>query len=81
VWYVLTLAIKYRPPILHSTDPKKQNKKEGLSENAWISLRRGNKIVIRGKWMEGTGKEWRWREEWGIQDQVWRRTGKMTRWP
>jgi hypothetical protein len=38
VWYVLTdrwiLAIKYRIPMLHSTEPKKQNKKEGPSVDA-----------------------------------------------
>jgi hypothetical protein len=35
--YVLTykwlLAIKYRIPMLHSTDPKKINKKEGISKD------------------------------------------------
>jgi hypothetical protein len=35
--------------MLHSTDPKKLNKNEGTSEDASISLRRGNKIVIRGR--------------------------------
>jgi hypothetical protein len=40
--------------MLHSTDPKKLNKKEGWNEDAWISLRRGNKIVIGGRWREGT---------------------------
>jgi hypothetical protein len=38
--------------MLHSTDPKILNKKEGPSENALISLRKGNKIVIK-KQMEG----------------------------
>jgi hypothetical protein len=33
-----------------STDPKELNKKEGPSEEAWISLIKGNKIVIRGRW-------------------------------
>jgi hypothetical protein len=36
-WYVLTdkwiLAIKYRIPTLHSTEPKKLNKKAGPSED------------------------------------------------
>ena len=36
--YVLTyrwiLAIKYKIPMLHSTDPKKLNKKEGTKEDA-----------------------------------------------
>jgi hypothetical protein len=43
--------------MLHSTDPKKLNKKEGQSKEGRISLRRGNKIVIRCKWREGSGKE------------------------
>jgi hypothetical protein len=43
--------------MLLSKDPRKLNKKEGPSEDAWISLRRGNKIVIRGRWREGTGRE------------------------
>jgi hypothetical protein len=37
-WHVLTykwiLAIKYRIPMLHYTDPKKLNKKEDTSEEA-----------------------------------------------
>ena len=38
VWYALTykwiVTIKYRIPILHSTDPKKLNKKKGPSKDA-----------------------------------------------
>ena len=49
-WHVLSykwiLAIKYSILMLHSPDPKKLNNKEGPREDAWISLRRGNKIVI-----------------------------------
>ena len=37
-WYVLTdkwiLAIKYRIPTIHSTDPNKLNRKEGPSKDA-----------------------------------------------
>jgi hypothetical protein len=51
--YVLTdkciLVIKYRISLLQSTDPKKSNKKDGRSEEVWISLRRRNKIVTRGR--------------------------------
>jgi hypothetical protein len=42
------LATKYRITVIHSTDQKKLNKKEG-------SLRRANKILIRGRWRERTG--------------------------
>ena len=41
-------------------DTKKLNKKEGTSEEALISLRRGNKVVIRGRWGEGTGRKRGW---------------------
>jgi len=55
-WYVLIykwiLAIKYRVTILYSTYPKKVSNKEGPKEDALISLRRGNKIDIRGEWRE-----------------------------
>jgi hypothetical protein len=47
--------------MVHSTDQKKLNKKEGPRKEAGIALRRGNKIVIRGRWKKGTGKE----EVWG----------------
>jgi hypothetical protein len=49
----------------HSTDPKKLNKKEDPSEDALISLRRGNKIVIGGRWRERTQWKREWRREWG----------------
>jgi hypothetical protein len=56
--------------MLYSTYPKKLNKKEGTSEEALISLRRGNKVVIRGRWREVTGREGGWGREWMIQDYV-----------
>ena len=40
--------------MLHSTDPKKLNKKEGPSEDASIPLRRGNKIVMGDRGRKGT---------------------------
>jgi hypothetical protein len=43
--------------MLHSTDP---NKKEGPSKDACVSLRRGNKIGIRCRRREGTGREGEW---------------------
>jgi hypothetical protein len=46
------------------TDPKKL-KKEGTTEDAWISLRKGNKKVIRGRRRWGTGREREWVGEWG----------------
>jgi hypothetical protein len=53
--------------MLHSTDPKKLNKKKSPSENAQISLRMGNKIIIRERWKEGTGWERGLRKNGGIQ--------------
>jgi hypothetical protein len=41
--------------MLHSTDPKKPNKKEGPSKNTQISLRRRIKIGIGGRWTDVTG--------------------------
>ena len=49
--------------MLYSTDSKKLNKKENSNKEAWISLRRENKIVIRGSWREGT---W-WKRDWGVE--------------
>ena len=67
--------------MLYSTDPKKLSKKEGQSEDARISLRRGNKIVIRDRsGMELRGKKMG-RERGRVQEQVWGRTGEMARWP
>jgi hypothetical protein len=59
--YSWILAIKYRIPMLYSTDRKKLNKKEGTSKDAGFSLRNGNKIVIRGRWRDGPG----WERGWG----------------
>jgi hypothetical protein len=59
-----TLAIKYRIPMLQSTDPKKLSNSEGPREDVWISLRRGNKIVIWSGWRERTGWERGYGEEW-----------------
>jgi hypothetical protein len=41
-------------PMLYSTDTKKN---EGTREDTWISLRWGNKIVIKGRWREGAKRE------------------------
>ena len=41
--------------MLQSTDLKKLGNKEVSREDVRISLRRGNKIVIRGRWRELTG--------------------------
>jgi hypothetical protein len=58
-WYVLTdkwiLAKKYRIPMIHPTDTKKLNKKEGSSEDASIPLRKENKIIIRVRKGEESG--------------------------
>jgi hypothetical protein len=39
----------YTVNLLHSTGPKKVNRKEGQSKEDWILLRRGKKILIRGR--------------------------------
>jgi len=41
LWWILT--IKYKIPMLSFIDPKKLKEKEGPGEDAFISLRRGNK--------------------------------------
>jgi hypothetical protein len=43
--------------MIKPTDSKKLNKEEGPSEDAWISLRRGNKIVIGSRAGSGEGSE------------------------
>jgi hypothetical protein len=52
-WYLLTdkyiLAINYRIQVFYSTDSSNLNKEDGPSKDAWILLKSGNKIVIRGR--------------------------------
>jgi hypothetical protein len=73
-WYGLTdkwiLAKKYRIPLIQSTDSKKLNKKECLSEDASVSLRRRNKIVTGSTGMEGPGWVREGSGERG-QNEVW----------
>jgi hypothetical protein len=63
------LAPKYRIPMIHPTDHKMFNKKQGPSEDASIPLRREKKITMGGRvglqMGEGKGK--------GGQDQCWKR--------
>jgi hypothetical protein len=86
-WYVFTykwiLVIKYKIPMLHSTDPKKLNKVEGPSEGAWILLRRRNEIVHERQMEDGAGWEREWGGElWGgASDHMWGGTGGMARGP
>ena len=56
--------------MIDPTDPKKLNKKKGLSKDAWITLRRENNIVIEadGGRELGVSGDGAWRG----QDQVWR---------
>ena len=49
--------IKYRIAMILPKGPKKLNKTEGPSENSWITLRKGNEMVIGGRWREGSGWE------------------------
>jgi hypothetical protein len=55
--YTLTVDFsqKYRIPMIHSTEPKKVNKKEDPSEDASIPLKMGNKIITGGRGREGQG--------------------------
>ena len=48
--HLCILATKYRIPMIQFTDPKNLNKKESPRKDVWISLRRGNKTVIGGRW-------------------------------
>ena len=50
------------------SDPKKLNKKEDTSEDACISLRRGNKIVLGGRWRAETEWEKGWEKNGSGQD-------------
>ena len=63
--HVLTekyIVIKYRIAMIHPTDPKKLNKKEGPSKDASTTFRRVNKIVIggRGREVPGRGEKGNW---------------------
>ena len=60
---------------LQPTDPKKLNSKENPREDAWISLRRGNKVERRWR-EEGTGWGRGWEEEVRWRDQVWGEPGR-----
>jgi len=65
VMYSLIMDISHKIQDTHAIlhRPKRTNKKKGTSEESWISLRRGNKIVTRGRWKERA--VWRWWWEWG----------------
>ena len=68
--------------MLHSTDPRRLERKEGTSKDAQVSLGRGNKIVLRGRWREGTGWKRRLGGEcwWGSESGVGRGWG-IAEWP
>jgi hypothetical protein len=69
--YILTINYRYHV-ILHSAPPPKKIPKEKRpKQGTWISLRMGNKIVIRGREMKETGKKQGWGGKWRVQDQVW----------
>jgi len=69
--------------------PKRRSRKEGTRENVSVSLRRRNKILIRGRWREPTGWERAWGGEGagkgegdvGVLDQVWGGIEEIPRWP
>jgi len=76
--YKWILAINYRMPLLPSTNPKKLNNKEGPREDARISHRRVNKIIVGRVPIEWTVWERRWEQEWGCSG-VWRE-GQKSEW-
>jgi hypothetical protein len=64
--------------IIKPTEHKKLNKKEGLSEDASVPLRRENK---NNHWRQREGGTWwEWKEEGErVQDHVWGKTGEKQR--
>jgi hypothetical protein len=63
----------YRMAMIHPTDPKTLNMKQGPSENASILLRRGKK-----SWEAEGGRDLGWRGKrrgTGEQDQAWGEVG------
>jgi hypothetical protein len=56
--------------MLYSTDPRKLNKKEDQSKEACISLRRGNKIVLRGCRRKQTRRKRNWERNGGSESTV-----------
>ena len=50
------MLAKYTGITLHSTAPKKLNKNKEPSKEVSISLKRGNGIVVGGRWREGSWK-------------------------
>ena len=57
--------MKYRIPMIFLSYSKKLNKKKGPSKDAWITLRRGHKIIIGDRGRERTGGKGGGRLEWG----------------
>ena len=57
--------------MLNSADPEKLNKKEITRKDARISLRRGNEIVVRGKWREELDGGWNGKGNERVWNQVW----------
>ena len=53
----MAIAIKYKITMLHYTNPKELNKKEGPSKDALISHKKRKKIIVGIRWREGTGEE------------------------
>jgi hypothetical protein len=71
------LAPKLRITRIQLINHMKLNKKDHQSVDASILLRRGNKIIMGGKWREGP--KWEREEEKWEQDQVWQETVEKSR--
>lgn len=70
--------MKFKIFMVQATHPKKLSKKGGPNKDAWIAVRRGNKIVTGGRWREGAGRE----EYMGRERGVRVRFGEgQERWP
>jgi len=73
VWTHLYVDIGHEIEDAHVTlyRSKEVKQEEKHKEDAWISLKRENKIVIRSRWREGTGWESVWEKNEGVQVQMW----------
>ena len=65
--------------MLYSTDPRRLDKEEGISKDAWHSLAKGSVMVIEGRWRKGCGWESELGGKWPAEfpGLVWVKAGSM----